>query len=106
MFGDIFHTSQAVIPEMKKCGEGAIIDIGSMWTNPTIGITPSSAYSTAKAGAHVLTRNLAIEFATDHIQVNVLTPVVVETPVYNTFLSDEENQRGVADIQCLSSSRS
>ncbi|VVD93688.1 sugar dehydrogenase [Pandoraea capi] len=42
------------------------------------------------AGVHALTRNLAIELAPLHIRINTVAPGVVETPVYNTFMSDDE----------------
>ncbi len=85
-----FYASQAAIPEIRKRGGGAIVNIGSMWADQAINATPSSAYSAAKAGVHALTRNLALEFASDHIRVNNIAPAVVETPVYNTFMSDEQ----------------
>jgi NAD(P)-dependent dehydrogenase (short-subunit alcohol dehydrogenase family) len=90
ILGGTFYTSQAAIPEMQKRGAGVIINIGSMWATQAIGATPSSAYSAAKAGVHALTHNLAIEFARDNIRVNAIAPAVVETPVYNTFMSPEE----------------
>ena len=85
-----FHASQAAIPEMQRRGGGAIVNVGSMWADHAVGATPSSAYSAAKAGVHALTRNLAIEFAGSNIRVNAVAPAVVETPVYNTFLSEKE----------------
>lgn len=85
-----FFASQAAIPSMQKRGGGAIVNIGSMWAIQAIGLTPSSAYSAAKAGVHALTRNLAIEFAKDRIRVNTVAPAVVETPVYDTFLTPEQ----------------
>ena len=51
---------------------------------------PSSAYSVAKAGVHALVKNLAIELAPDNIRVNAIAPAVIETPVYDTFLSSEQ----------------
>ena len=90
ILGGTFFTSQVAIPEMQKRGGGAIVNTGSMWASQAIGATPSSAYSAAKAGVHALTRNLAIEFAADHIRVNAVAPAVVETPVYNTFMSEDE----------------
>jgi len=90
ILGGTFYASQAAIPEMQKRGAGVIINIGSMWATQAIGATPSSAYSAAKAGVHALTRNLAIEFARDNIRVNAIAPAVVETPVFNTFMSPEE----------------
>ena len=85
-----FFASQATIPEMRKRGGGAIVNVGSMWANQAINATPSSAYSAAKAGVHALTRNLALEFAKDNIRVNAVAPAVVETPVYETFLTQEQ----------------
>ncbi|MDQ0903098.1 SDR family NAD(P)-dependent oxidoreductase [Paenibacillus sp. V4I7] len=85
-----FFIAQAVIPEMIKRGSGAIVSVGSMWATQAIGATPSSAYSAAMAGRHALTRNLAIEFAKDQIRVNTVAPAVVETPVYNSFVPQDQ----------------
>ncbi len=85
-----FFASQATIPELRRRGGGAIVNVGSMWADHAVAATPSTAYSAAKAGVHALTRNLAIEFAPDNIRVNAVAPAVVETPVYRTFLSEEE----------------
>ncbi|WP_040981178.1 SDR family NAD(P)-dependent oxidoreductase [Oceanobacillus jeddahense] len=87
--GTLF-TSQAVIPEMKKRGQGAIINTGSMWALQPVEATPSAAYSAAMAGRHAMTKNMAVELAVDNIRVNAVAPAVVETPIYNNFLSDEE----------------
>ena len=85
-----FYASQAAIPELIKRGGGTIVNVGSMWASQAIGATPSSAYSAAKAGVHALTKNLAIEFAKDNIRVNAVAPAVVETPVYESFLTPEQ----------------
>lgn len=85
-----FYAAQAAIPELQKRGGGAIVNTGSMWAKQAVEATPSSAYSAAMAGRHALTRNLAVEFAGDQIRVNAVAPAVVETPIYNTFMSKEE----------------
>lgn len=85
-----FYLSQAAIPEIKKRGGGAIVNVGSMWATQAIELTPSSAYSAAKGGVHTLTRNLAIEFAKDNIRVNAVAPAVVETPVYRSFIPEDQ----------------
>jgi NAD(P)-dependent dehydrogenase (short-subunit alcohol dehydrogenase family) len=85
-----FYASQMAIPEMKKRGGGAIVNVGSVWATQAIGATPSSAYSAAKAGVHALTRNLAIEHAEDQIRVNCVAPAVVETPVYDNFIPEDQ----------------
>jgi NAD(P)-dependent dehydrogenase (short-subunit alcohol dehydrogenase family) len=84
-----FFAVQAAAKAMQDRG-GAIIQTGSMWALQAIGATPSAAYSAAKAGVHALTHNLAIELAPYKIRVNTVAPAVVETPVFNTFLSDEQ----------------
>ncbi|MEM9557334.1 MAG: SDR family oxidoreductase [Acidobacteriota bacterium] len=85
-----FFASQAAAPALRARGGGAIVNVGSMWAEEAIGDTPSSAYSAAKAGVHALTRNLAIELADAGIRVNTVAPAVVETPVYETFLTPEQ----------------
>jgi NAD(P)-dependent dehydrogenase (short-subunit alcohol dehydrogenase family) len=85
-----FFATQAAAAEMKRRGGGAIVNTGSMWATQAIGATPSSAYSAAKAGVHALTRNLAIELAPSKIRVNTVAPAVVETPVYETFMTPEQ----------------
>ena len=39
---------------------------------------------------HALVKNLAIELAADKIRVNAIAPAVIETPVYDTFLTPEQ----------------
>ncbi|MCZ4432052.1 SDR family NAD(P)-dependent oxidoreductase [Agrobacterium sp. SOY23] len=84
-----FFTAQAAAKAMKEKG-GVIVQTGSMWAIQAIGATPSAAYSAANAGVHAMVRNLAIELAPYNIRINAVAPAVVETPVYNTFLSDDQ----------------
>ncbi|VVD88536.1 sugar dehydrogenase [Pandoraea aquatica] len=85
-----FFMAQAAAKAMSVRGGGAIVQTGSLWALQAVGATPSSAYSAANAGVHALTRNLAIELAPLSIRINTVAPGVVETPVYNTFMSDDE----------------
>lgn len=85
-----FLLSQAVVPSMRARGGGAIVNVGSMWGLQAVAATPSSAYSAAKAGVHMLTKSLALELAKEKIRVNAVAPAVVETPVYETFLTPEQ----------------
>ena len=87
----IFFITQTVAKGMIECGQGgSIVNIGSMWAHQAIGVTPSSAYSVAKAGVHALTKNLAIELAPHKIRVNAVAPAVVKTPLYEGFIPKDQ----------------
>lgn len=85
-----FFITQAAARSMKKGGGGAIVNIGSMWAKQAVKATPSSAYSMAKAGLHSLTQHLAMELAEDQIRVNAVSPAVVETPIYGSFIEPDK----------------
>jgi NAD(P)-dependent dehydrogenase (short-subunit alcohol dehydrogenase family) len=86
-----FFLTQTVVRGMVAAGNGgSIVNIGSMWAHQAIGLTPSSAYSMAKAGLHALTHNLAIELAGHRIRVNAVAPAVVATSIYEAFVPPEK----------------
>ena len=85
-----FFLAQEAAKAMQARGGGAIVQTGSLWALQAIGATPSAAYSAANAGVHQLVKNLAIELADSNIRINAVAPAVVETPVYNTFMTDEQ----------------
>ncbi len=85
-----FFMAQEAAKAMRTRGGGTIVQTGSMWALQAVGATPSAAYSAANAGVHQLVKNLAIELAPDNIRINAVAPAVVETPVYNTFMTDEQ----------------
>ena len=85
-----FFLSQMAIAQMQKRGRGAIVNTGSMWSLHAIAATPCSASSAAKGAVHALTKNLAIEFASDNIRINAIAPAVVETPLFDSLLTTQE----------------
>lgn len=80
-----FVVSKYVSKYMLKSGKGAIVNVGS-----TNGIdsfyTYSMDYDASKAGIHILTKDLAIEFG-PKIRVNAVAPGWVMTPM-NEELDD------------------
>jgi NAD(P)-dependent dehydrogenase (short-subunit alcohol dehydrogenase family) len=66
------------------------LTIGLFRAIDAVARTPSSAYSAANAGVHALVQNIAIEHSKDNIRINAVAPAVVETPVYNTFMTPKE----------------
>ena len=85
-----FFITQSVAKIMVANGGGSIVNIGSMWGKQAIKATPSSAYSMAKAGLHSLTQHLAMELADSNIRVNAVSPAVVVTPIYGSFIDPEK----------------
>lgn len=71
-------------------GGGSIVNIGSMWAKQAIKATPSSAYSMAKAGLHAMTQHLAMELSEHNIRVNAVSPAVVVTSIYDSFIPQEQ----------------
>jgi len=91
-----FIISQAVAKNMIKNGGGNVVNIGSMWAKQAIKATPSSAYSMAKAGLHALTQHMAMELADFNIRVNAVSPAVVKTPIYQTFIDPAQMNEALA----------
>ncbi|WP_114635643.1 SDR family NAD(P)-dependent oxidoreductase [Vibrio splendidus] len=85
-----FFITQAISKLMIKNGGGNVVNVGSMWGKQAIKATPSSAYSMAKAGLHALTQHMAMELAEHNIRVNAVSPAVVKTPIYESFIKPEE----------------
>ena len=82
-----FLASALACKLMKKAGGGKIINISSIAARRAsrgMGI-----YCVAKAALEMLTRVLAVELASDHINVNAVAPSVVKTQFSQPFWSNE-----------------
>lgn len=73
---------------MLKAGRGAIVNIASV--NARIPMHAGSAYTTAKAGVEMLTKNGALEFAPQGVRVNAILPGLVETPLTRPHFQDAD----------------
>jgi NAD(P)-dependent dehydrogenase (short-subunit alcohol dehydrogenase family) len=77
--GSIYVLAHLGIPEMKKRGGGAIINLASVQGYACQrGVV---AYATSKGAIHSLTRALALDHAADNIRVNSISPGSVRTPM-------------------------
>jgi NAD(P)-dependent dehydrogenase (short-subunit alcohol dehydrogenase family) len=75
-----FLAMKHVIPVMVKQGGGSIINISSIASIRHLGISYVS-YGTSKAAMNQMTRTTAVQFAKDHVRVNVILPGLMKTPM-------------------------
>ncbi|MCX7016698.1 MAG: SDR family NAD(P)-dependent oxidoreductase [Candidatus Sumerlaeota bacterium] len=75
----IYLVSRHVVPVMQKQGGGAIVNTGSMCS--VQGFPNIAAYTAAKAGVLMLTKQMAADFKKDNIRVNCVCPGTVVTPM-------------------------
>jgi glucose 1-dehydrogenase len=79
MKGYFFCTRRAV-PSMLERGGGSIVNITSI--HGYAGFPRHAAYAATKGAINALTRELAIELASQNIRVNAIGPGIIEVPRY------------------------
>lgn len=75
----VFHTVQAVLPDMIDAGWGRIVNISSSSTHS--GVPFMSHYVSAKSAVNGLTKSLALEYGQFGITVNAVPPGFIDTPM-------------------------
>lgn len=78
-----FLMCRRVIPEMMRAGRGKIVNIGSI--HGLLGAGQALTYCASKGGVENLTRQLAVEYAKDWINVNSIAPGTIETAMSLPF---------------------
>jgi NAD(P)-dependent dehydrogenase (short-subunit alcohol dehydrogenase family) len=74
-----FLCAQTFGAQMRAAGGGAIVHVASVAASHATPMT--GAYSVAKAGVAMLSKQLALEWAGDSIRSNVLNPGLILTPL-------------------------
>jgi NAD(P)-dependent dehydrogenase (short-subunit alcohol dehydrogenase family) len=82
----VFYCMKYQIPRMLENGGGAIVNMASILGR--VGFAGAPAYVAAKHGVVGLSRNTAIEYATQGIRVNSVGPAFVSTPLISALESD------------------
>ncbi len=95
----IYLASKHAIPEMKKRGGGAIVNLSSV--QAIASQKGVAAYTASKGGINALTRAMALDHAEENIRVNAVCPASVDTPMLrwaaDLFKGEKSAQETVED---------
>lgn len=90
----VFLCTRRIAPQMIKQGKGKIVNIASVVGER--GLPNMCAYSASKGGILALTRQLAVELSPFNINVNAISPGVIETPIYGDTLRNPRTKKSLA----------
>lgn len=86
-----FLMCRAALPEFRKAGGGAIVNVGSILG--LVAMKDRAAYCASKGGVTLLTKAMALDHAHDRVRVNCICPSIVETElVHGLFAASEEGK--------------
>ena len=88
-----FLVSRAVLPEFRKSGGGAIVNVGSILG--LVAMRDRAAYSTSKGAVTLLTKAMALDHASENIRVNCICPSLVETELIKDLFDASEKGQAV-----------
>jgi dihydroanticapsin dehydrogenase len=87
--------SKHVVPEIRKAGGGAIVNLGSI--SSFIAQPQFVTYNATKAAIATMTRCMALDLAPDRIRVNAVCPGTVWTQIVERLTREKGMDRRAAD---------
>jgi dihydroanticapsin dehydrogenase len=87
--------SKHVVPEIRKAGGGAIVNLGSI--SSFIAQPQFVTYNATKAAIATMTRCMALDLAADNIRVNAVCPGTVWTQIVERLTHEKGMDRRAAD---------
>jgi NAD(P)-dependent dehydrogenase (short-subunit alcohol dehydrogenase family) len=94
----VFYGMRYEIPAMLKTGGGAIVNMASILGS--VGFPGSPAYVAAKHGVVGLTKNAALEYATQGIRVTSVGPGFISTPLLTANM-DAAAMKAIAELHAM-----
>lgn len=88
-----FFLSRLAARKMRSNGGGRIINIASQLG--IVGRDNCAPYTASKGGLILLTKSLALEWASDNILVNAIAPGPLRTPMTEPFLTSREFEAAI-----------
>lgn len=88
-----FELSRLLFPFLKKTEQANVVYVSSVAGQ--IHLKTGAIYAMTKAAINQLTKNLAVEWASENIRVNAVAPWYIKTPLAETVLKDETYKQSV-----------
>ncbi len=85
----VFFCCREAAKIMIRQKSGTIINIGSMSGDVVNYPQPQVSYNVSKAGVHMMTKSLAVEWAKYNIRVNAIAPGYIETELTKPFMEKQ-----------------
>lgn len=85
----VWRGMKVCVPEMRRRGGGAIVNMSSV--QALAGFKGWPAYAAAKGGIDALTRQTAVDLAPDGIRVNAVSPGTILTPLNEKVFAAQED---------------
>src|SRR5580704_15234332 len=91
-----FYMSQQVIPQMQKQHSGHVVNISAVLADQPSGAAPAVLAVLSKSPMPAVSKALALEYATDNIRFNTVSPGIIDTPMH-----DKANHAALAKFHPL-----
>lgn len=88
-----FELSRMLYPFLKESGQASIVNVASSAAIQDVGT--GVPYAMSKSGLLQQTRSLAVEWASDGIRVNAVSPWFTKTPLTKGYLEQEEKMNRI-----------
>lgn len=95
----VYHVCRASIPALRNAEHGRIINVASQLG--LVGTDRAAAYCASKGAVSNLTRQMAIDYATDGITVNAINPGVIRTSMTVDGLADPDARAAVDEYTAV-----
>jgi NAD(P)-dependent dehydrogenase (short-subunit alcohol dehydrogenase family) len=95
-----FLMSRAALPEFRKAGGGAIVNVGSILG--LVAMKDRAAYCASKGGVTLLTKAMALDHAHEKVRVNCICPSIVETELVKGLFATNEQGQALRDARVAS----
>ncbi len=75
----VWYGMRAAMPELAKSGNGAVVNISSLYG--MVGSPGSLSYHATKAAVRLMSKSAALEFVQQGVRVNTILPGQIRTPI-------------------------